>query len=69
MASLATALRHSCSVRSITLEWNSLGKHETCLQNFLLAVGDNRSLTRLDLRNNEIGQESGPHIAAMLKNT
>ena len=67
ITALSNAIRTSYSLRSIGLEWNNLGQSETGLQNLFSALTDSRSITKVDLRNNEIGQEVGSCIASCLK--
>ena len=56
------------SIRSISLEWNNLGgAGEQGLSKFFQAMGENRSVTKLDLKNNELGPEVATQIANMLK--
>jgi Ran GTPase-activating protein (RanGAP) involved in mRNA processing and transport len=58
----------STTLRSLSLEWNNLGgASEQGLQRFFSALGENRSLTKIDLNNNEIGPEVGSVIAGCLK--
>jgi Ran GTPase-activating protein (RanGAP) involved in mRNA processing and transport len=67
LTALSNVLRSSYTLRSISLEWNKIGTSETGLQNLFLALTDNRSITKVDLRNNEIGPEVGTLIATCLK--
>ncbi|TNV81401.1 hypothetical protein FGO68_gene12164 [Halteria grandinella] len=66
---LSSVIRQSMSLRSISLEWNNLGgAGDQALTKFFDAIAENRSLLKLDLKNNEIGPEVAPHIERMLKN-
>lgn len=66
-SALATAIRQTYTLKTIALEWNNLGLQETGMQNFFSALADNRSITKVDLRNNEIGPEMGVYISNCLK--
>jgi Ran GTPase-activating protein (RanGAP) involved in mRNA processing and transport len=57
---ISNIVRTTSTLRSISLEWNKLGSGtDMGLQKFLVAVGENRSLQKVDLSNNEIGPEAG----------
>ena len=62
ISALAQALRQSYTIKTLSLEWNNLGASETGLQNLFAAIGDNRSIIKIDLRNNEIGPDAGAYI-------
>jgi len=58
----------STTLKTIALDWNNLGQSsDQGLQRFFQAVGENRSLTKVDLSNNELGPEVGPLIAGCLR--
>lgn len=67
MTALAQSIRSTYTIKTLSLEWNNIGSSETGMANLFAAIGDNRSLTKVDLRNNEIGAEAGIHIANCLK--
>lgn len=52
---------------SLVLEWNSLGVWEEGFSLFCQGLSANRSLQRLDLRNNQINHEGAGELAAALK--
>lgn len=61
-------MRTSSTLKSISLEWNKLGSgNDQGLQRFFAALGENRSIQKVDLNNNEIGPEVGQHVASCLK--
>jgi Ran GTPase-activating protein (RanGAP) involved in mRNA processing and transport len=61
---ISAALVNPCSVKSISLEWNSITNGTSALAD---ALGGNTSLVALDLRNNRIGPEGVSHLAKMLE--
>ena len=67
LTSLANAVRHSYTLRTISLGWNNLGQSESGLQAFFSALAENRSIEKIDLNNNELGPEVGQHLGACLK--
>ncbi|NXT74949.1 LRC45 protein, partial [Zapornia atra] len=64
---LGKLLRQNKSIRSLILEWNSLGVWEEGFSSFCQALGTNRSLQRLDLRNNQINHQGAGELAMALK--
>ena len=53
-AVLADALRANSSVTTVSLEWNTVGVHESSMQSLCDALEVNQTITSLDLRNNSI---------------
>ncbi|XP_068269598.1 leucine-rich repeat-containing protein 45 isoform X3 [Nyctibius grandis] len=64
---LGTLLRQNKSIRSLVLEWNSLGMWEEGFSFFCQALGANNCLQRLDLRNNQINHQGAGELAMALK--
>ena len=53
---------------SLRLEWNQIGAtNPTTFSAFCDALGSNKSLIKLDLRNNDISHVGGSELAAALK--
>jgi chromosome segregation ATPase len=66
--SLADYLKNpACTLESLSLEWNSVGSFANGLQELSLALSLNTSLTHLDLRNNNVGEEGGACLARALR--
>ncbi|XP_059587866.1 leucine-rich repeat-containing protein 45 isoform X2 [Alligator mississippiensis] len=64
---LGKLLQQNKSIQSLVLEWNSLGVWEEGFSLFCQGLSANRSLQRLDLRNNQINHEGAGELAAALK--
>ncbi|XP_027327380.2 leucine-rich repeat-containing protein 45 isoform X1 [Anas platyrhynchos] len=64
---LGKLLRQNKSIRSLILEWNSLGVWEEGFSFFCQGLGANNSLQRLDLRNNQINHHGAGELAMALK--
>ncbi|NXJ82924.1 LRC45 protein, partial [Trogon melanurus] len=64
---LGELLRQNKSIRSLVLEWNSLGVWEEGFSFFCHGLGENNCLRRLDLRNNQINHQGAGELAAALK--
>lgn len=64
---LSTFLKTNHTLKQLLLEWNCLGCLRPLFQNFCDALALNKGLERLDLRNNQILDESGTDIANALK--
>ncbi|XP_061866531.1 leucine-rich repeat-containing protein 45 [Colius striatus] len=64
---LGKLLRQNKSIRSLILEWNSLGLWEEGFSFFCQGLGANNSLQRLDLRNNQINHQGAGELAMALK--
>ncbi|PKK18766.1 leucine rich repeat containing 45 [Columba livia] len=64
---LGKLLRQNKSIRSLILEWNSLGVWEEGFSFFCQGLGANNSLQRLDLRNNQINHQGAGELAMALK--
>lgn len=64
---LARAIRMSSSLRSVILEWNSLGLFEPGLEVLGDALMDNHSVIELDLRNNRLGPSFVPTLARVIR--
>ncbi|XP_023960489.1 leucine-rich repeat-containing protein 45 isoform X2 [Chrysemys picta bellii] len=64
---LGKLLRQNKSIRSLTLEWNSLGMWEEGFSLFCQGLGGNRFLQWLDLRNNQINHQGAGELAMALK--
>lgn len=69
--SLAKLLRQNISIKMLSLEWNSMGLMDThAFPAFCESIAINKSLTDLDLRNNQITHTSAAEMATALeKNT
>ncbi|XP_071430098.1 leucine-rich repeat-containing protein 45 isoform X1 [Pithys albifrons albifrons] len=67
---LGKLLTQNKSIRSLTLEWNSLGMWEEGFSFFCQGLRANNSLQRLDLRNNQINHRGAAELAvALTQNT
>ncbi|XP_054149131.1 leucine-rich repeat-containing protein 45 isoform X2 [Melozone crissalis] len=67
---LGKLLRQNKSIRSLTLEWNSLGMWEEGFSFFCQGLRANNFLQRLDLRNNQINHQGAGELAmALTQNT
>ncbi|XP_041881618.1 leucine-rich repeat-containing protein 45 isoform X4 [Corvus kubaryi] len=67
---LGKLLRENKSIRSLTLEWNSLGMWEEGFSFFCQGLRANNFLRRLDLRNNQINHQGAEELAmALTQNT
>ncbi|XP_062447824.1 leucine-rich repeat-containing protein 45 [Rhea pennata] len=64
---LGKLLRQNKSIRSLILEWNSLGVWEEGFSFFCQGLGANSFLQRLDLRNNQINHQGAGELAMALK--
>ncbi|KFP09888.1 Leucine-rich repeat-containing protein 45, partial [Egretta garzetta] len=64
---LGKLLRQNKSIRSLILEWNSLGVWEEGFSFFCQGLGANNFLQRLDLRNNQINHQGAGELALALK--
>ncbi|KFV52425.1 Leucine-rich repeat-containing protein 45, partial [Gavia stellata] len=64
---LGKLLRQNKSIRSLILEWNSLGVWEEGFSFFCQGLGANNFLQRLDLRNNQINHQGAGELAMALK--
>uniref|UniRef100_A0A669QB66 Leucine rich repeat containing 45 n=1 Tax=Phasianus colchicus TaxID=9054 RepID=A0A669QB66_PHACC len=64
---LGKLLRQNKSIRSLILEWNSLGVWEEGFSFFCQGLGANNFLQRLDLRNNQINHHGAGELATALK--
>ncbi|KAM9537495.1 leucine-rich repeat-containing protein 45 isoform 1-T1 [Guaruba guarouba] len=64
---LGKLLRQNKSIRSLILEWNSLGMWEEGFSSFCQGLGANNFLQRLDLRNNQINHQGAGELAMALK--
>ncbi|XP_041321907.1 leucine-rich repeat-containing protein 45 isoform X2 [Pyrgilauda ruficollis] len=67
---LGKLLKQNKSIRSLTLEWNSLGMWEEGFSFFCQGLRANNFLQRLDLRNNQINHQGAGELAmALTQNT
>ncbi|KFQ40454.1 Leucine-rich repeat-containing protein 45, partial [Mesitornis unicolor] len=64
---LGKLLMQNKSIRSLILEWNSLGVWEESFSFFCQGLGANSFLQRLDLRNNQINHQGAGELAMALK--
>ncbi|KAM6050850.1 leucine-rich repeat-containing protein 45 isoform 2-T3 [Chlamydotis macqueenii] len=64
---LGKLLRQNKSIRSLILEWNSLGVWEEGFSFFCQGLAANNFLQRLDLRNNQINHQGAGELAMALK--
>ncbi|NWW44357.1 LRC45 protein, partial [Pedionomus torquatus] len=64
---LGKLLRQNKSIRSLILEWNSLGVWEEGFSFFCQGLGANNVLQRLDLRNNQINHQGAAELAMALR--
>ncbi|XP_077980716.1 leucine-rich repeat-containing protein 45-like [Glandiceps talaboti] len=60
-------LRHNHTLKSLVLEWNSIGMWENSFAAFAEGVSSNNTLELLDLRNNQIGHDSAGELAVALQ--
>uniref|UniRef100_A0A8C5X8E5 Leucine rich repeat containing 45 n=1 Tax=Malurus cyaneus samueli TaxID=2593467 RepID=A0A8C5X8E5_9PASS len=63
---LGKLLRQNKSIRSLTLEWNSLGLWEEGFSFFCQGLRANNCLQQLDLRNNQINHQGAGELAMAL---
>ena len=63
---LAQLLTKNTRLKSLCLEWNSLGDAESDISILTEALAINKTLTCLDLRNNQLSPKSGAYLAKML---
>jgi NLR family CARD domain-containing protein 3 len=67
LTALAQIIATSSTLRSLSLEWNKIGgSSDQGMKRFFGALGENRSLLKLNLKNNEIGPEIGEFVAHCL---
>jgi hypothetical protein len=64
---LAHALRNNANLGSFCMKWNHVGSHQRGMQALCDVLKDNKGITHVDLRNNKIGPECGPIVAALLE--
>ncbi|XP_062482400.1 leucine-rich repeat-containing protein 45 isoform X3 [Pezoporus occidentalis] len=64
---LGKLLRQNKSLRSLILEWNSLGMGEEGFSSFCQGLGANSFLQWLDLRSNQINHQGAGELAMALK--
>ncbi|XP_014807060.1 PREDICTED: leucine-rich repeat-containing protein 45 isoform X1 [Calidris pugnax] len=64
---LGKLLRQNKSIRSLILEWNSLGVWEEGFSFFCQGLRANNVLQKLDLRNNQINHQGAGELAMALK--
>jgi Ran GTPase-activating protein (RanGAP) involved in mRNA processing and transport len=65
---LAKLIRHNTSIRSFSLEWNSIGLMDTnAFPLFCESLTINKSLQDLDLRNNQITHTGALELCASLE--
>ncbi|XP_037666592.1 leucine-rich repeat-containing protein 45 [Choloepus didactylus] len=64
---LGKLLRQNKSLRSLTLEWNSLGAWEDAFAAFCAGLGANTALLQLDLRSNQISHKGAEELALALR--
>ncbi|CAH1273607.1 LRRC45 [Branchiostoma lanceolatum] len=65
--SIGKLLKFNKSLRSVCLEWNSLGMFASSFTILCEGLGANRTLQVLDLRNNQITHDEAAEIAAALR--
>ncbi|XP_078691816.1 leucine-rich repeat-containing protein 45-like [Branchiostoma floridae x Branchiostoma belcheri] len=65
--SIGKLLKFNKSLRSVCLEWNSLGMFASSFTILCEGLGANHTLTVLDLRNNQITHDEAAEIAAALR--
>ena len=63
---LASLVRRCTLLHSLSLEWNSLGHSELEFSELCNAVGNNRNMTKFDLRNNQLTNGHGIIIANLI---
>ena len=63
---LASVVRKCSLLHSLHLEWNSLGQCDLEFGELCNAVASNRTLERLDLRNNQLSNGHGVQLALLL---
>eukprot|EP00743_Colponemidia_sp_Colp-15_P005505 GILK01005921.1.p1 GENE.GILK01005921.1~~GILK01005921.1.p1 ORF type:complete len:710 (-),score=184.34 GILK01005921.1:174-2168(-) len=64
---LAMVIRGNNNLRSLSLEWNSIGTSDKGMQMLADAISVNHSISHLDLRNNRIGPNGATAIANALR--
>ena len=68
LTALSQIISTTSTLRSLSLEWNKIGgSSDQGMKRFFGALGENRSLLKLNLKNNEIGPEIGEFVANCLK--
>jgi len=63
---LAAVVRKCSALHSLHLEWNALGQCDQQFDELCNAIATNRTLARLDLRNNQLGNSHGVQLAQLL---
>ena len=61
---LAPAFHSGCTIKRLSLEWNTIGNGTAAVYDLLI---DNTSVTSLDLRNNRIGPEGAGPLARLIE--
>uniref|UniRef100_A0A8D2EV50 Leucine-rich repeat-containing protein 45 n=1 Tax=Theropithecus gelada TaxID=9565 RepID=A0A8D2EV50_THEGE len=64
---LGKLLQQNKSIKSLTLEWNSLGTWDDAFATFCGGLAANGTLQQLDLRNNQISHKGAEELALALK--
>ncbi|KAG8446381.1 hypothetical protein GDO86_014004 [Hymenochirus boettgeri] len=64
---LGKFLRYTTSLTSLTLEWNNLGTWENAFTFFCDGLACNKTLQKLDLRNNQINHKGAEELCMALK--
>ncbi|XP_002731112.1 leucine-rich repeat-containing protein 45-like [Saccoglossus kowalevskii] len=64
---LGKMMRHNHTLKSLVLEWNSLGMWENSFAAFAEGIASNNTLELLDLRNNQIGHDSAGELGVALQ--
>ena len=63
---LAGLVRRCTLLHTLSLEWNALGHSELEFSELCNAVGNNRNMTNLDLRNNQLTNGHGVIVANLI---
>ncbi|XP_070580295.1 leucine-rich repeat-containing protein 45-like [Ptychodera flava] len=64
---LGKMLRHNHSLKSLVIEWNSMGMWENSFAAFAEGLAANNTLELLDIRNNQINHDSAGELAVALQ--
>ncbi|GFG31367.1 hypothetical protein Cfor_06093, partial [Coptotermes formosanus] len=67
VAYLGTMLRQNCSLKRLSLEWNSTGIFVDAFSQFCKGLAVNETLEFLDLKNNQLPPECGQYLGDALK--
>lgn len=66
VSALAGLIRKCSTLHTIIMEWNSLGNCEFEFEELCNAITTSRSITKVDLRNNQLGNSHGQSLAQLI---